>query len=74
MKTVETVRCSNCGSLAERHYLSSSNVVRTQCEVCDYLMITCSLTGRVLESYAPGTGMLKLRQLYPVALTCEARS
>lgn len=49
-----TVRCPNCGSHAERHYLFNSQLIRTQCDSCDYLMITCSRTGRVVEAYAPG--------------------
>ncbi|MDX2099211.1 MAG: replication restart DNA helicase PriA [Leptolyngbyaceae cyanobacterium bins.59] len=74
MQTVQTIRCSNCGSLAERHHLSQQKVVRTQCEVCDYLLVTCFLTGRVIEAHAPGTHARKLNQAYPIALTCEARS
>lgn len=54
IQTVQTVRCPNCGSFAERHYLSETQLVRTQCSTCDYLMITCSSTGRVIEAYAPG--------------------
>ncbi|TAE54161.1 MAG: replication restart DNA helicase PriA, partial [Nostocales cyanobacterium] len=27
---------------------------RTQCSTCDYLMINCTRTGRVVEAYAPG--------------------
>ncbi|MDA0266384.1 MAG: replication restart DNA helicase PriA [Cyanobacteria bacterium] len=49
-----TVNCPNCGRNAERHYLPESTVVRTQCPECDYLMITCHDTGRVIEAYAPG--------------------
>ncbi len=52
--TVMLVRCPNCGNLSERHYLESQHLVRTQCSHCDYLMITCALTYRVIESYAPG--------------------
>lgn len=53
----ETVRCPNCGSLAERHHIQESRVTRTQCDACDYLMVTCSLTARVIEAYAPGLFM-----------------
>jgi hypothetical protein len=59
MNRIENIRCSNCGSPAERHHLEQS-LVRTQCAYCDYLMITCSETGRVIEAYAPG---LSLEQL-----------
>ncbi len=54
MKTIEIVRCPNCGSCAERHHLSSDQLIRTQCPTCDYLMITCASTGKVIEAYAPG--------------------
>lgn len=51
---VQKVHCPNCGSSAERHHILSSRLIRTQCHRCDYLMITCSETGRVIEAYAPG--------------------
>ncbi|KAM3098115.1 replication restart DNA helicase PriA [Phormidesmis sp. 146-35] len=54
MQTVQTVRCPNCGSHAERHHLESNHLTRTQCPTCDYLMITCAKTGKVIEAYAPG--------------------
>jgi uncharacterized paraquat-inducible protein A len=53
IKTV-TVCCPNCGSPAERHHLEQEQLTRTQCPRCDYLMITCTQTGRVIEAYAPG--------------------
>ncbi|HEY9647910.1 MAG TPA: hypothetical protein V6C88_16155 [Chroococcidiopsis sp.] len=54
MQTVQAVRCPNCGSPAERHYLVSHQLTRTQCPTCDYLMVMCDRTGRVIEAYAPG--------------------
>jgi hypothetical protein len=48
------VHCPNCGHLAERHPLRQDQLVRTQCDNCDYLMITCTRTGQVVEAYAPG--------------------
>lgn len=60
VEVVQTVRCPTCGSLAERRLLSTCQTsigeycVRTACETCDYLLIAGSLTGRVLEAYAPG--------------------
>ncbi|KZL49022.1 MULTISPECIES: hypothetical protein [Cyanophyceae] len=54
MNTVQKVHCPNCGSGAERHYISDSQLTRTQCPTCDYLMITCTVTGKVIEAYAPG--------------------
>jgi hypothetical protein len=52
--TVFEICCPNCGSCAERHFLTSDQLIRTQCPSCDYLMITCSETGKVVEAYAPG--------------------
>lgn len=54
MQTVQAVRCPNCGHPAERHHLIEHQLIRTQCPACDYLMITCSRTNRVIEAYAPG--------------------
>ncbi|MFM7449423.1 MAG: replication restart DNA helicase PriA [Leptolyngbyaceae cyanobacterium] len=53
-RTITQVRCPNCGSLAERHHLVVEQLTRTQCPVCDYLMVTCTVTARVIEAYAPG--------------------
>jgi predicted RNA-binding Zn-ribbon protein involved in translation (DUF1610 family) len=54
MKKVQKIRCPNCGSFAERHYLSSKSLVQTQCPACDYFMVNCSRTWSVIEAYAPG--------------------
>jgi ribosomal protein S27AE len=54
IRTSHQVRCPNCGQLAERHPLEPSHLIRTQCHRCDYLMITCAVTGKVIEAYAPG--------------------
>ncbi|MBD2186020.1 MULTISPECIES: replication restart DNA helicase PriA [Aerosakkonema] len=54
MQTVQKIRCPNCGNHGERHYLSISKLISTQCHACDYLMVTCSQTGKVIEAYAPG--------------------
>lgn len=56
--TSQQVHCPNCGHLAERHHIKhpikNQHLVRTQCNACDYLMITCSQSGKVIEAYAPG--------------------
>lgn len=52
--TIQAVRCPNCGSFAERYHAINHQRIHTQCNQCDYLMTTCSLTGRVIEAYAPG--------------------
>jgi ribosomal protein S27E len=54
MQSIQAIRCPNCGKPAERYYLFTHQLTRTQCSACDYLMVTCSLTGNVLEAYAPG--------------------
>ncbi|NJP10265.1 MAG: replication restart DNA helicase PriA [Leptolyngbyaceae cyanobacterium RU_5_1] len=54
MTTVVKIYCPNCGSPAERYNLLKEHLTRTQCPTCDYLMITCSRTGNVIEAYAPG--------------------
>jgi DNA-directed RNA polymerase subunit RPC12/RpoP len=52
--TTQAVRCPNCGSHAERYHLAIQQITRTQCPACDYLMIICTRTGKVIEAYAPG--------------------
>jgi DNA-directed RNA polymerase subunit RPC12/RpoP len=52
--TVTVICCSNCGSKAERIRLIDEKLTRTQCQTCDYLLITCDRTGKVIEAYAPG--------------------
>jgi ribosomal protein L37AE/L43A len=51
---IQKIRCPNCGSEGERHYIVHSQLSRTQCPVCDYLMVSCMRTGKVIEAYAPG--------------------
>ena len=48
------IYCPNCGDRAERYDCSDSNIIRTSCSHCDYLMVQCSRTGKVIEAYAPG--------------------
>lgn len=67
MKMIQVIRCPNCGSEAERHHLLSSQLVRTQCSSCDYLMVNCSRTGRVIEAYAPGIYPSSVASLHGVA-------
>lgn len=56
MNRIESIRCPNCGSPAERHFVEH-DLIRTQCAHCDYLMITCAKTGKVIEAYAPGLSL-----------------
>ncbi|MBF2098483.1 MAG: replication restart DNA helicase PriA [Gloeomargaritaceae cyanobacterium C42_A2020_066] len=54
MTELQIVRCPNCGSHAHRSHLDMESQIQTQCPACDYLMVTCAHTGRVIEAYAPG--------------------
>ncbi|MCS6815009.1 MAG: replication restart DNA helicase PriA [Cyanobacteria bacterium] len=74
MQSVQVIRCPNCGSLAERHYFQDSELVRTQCDSCDYLLVTCDRTGQVIEAYAPGLCLTQVRASYVFRATCEALS
>jgi NAD-dependent SIR2 family protein deacetylase len=54
MRTLEQVRCPNCGKIASREYFPSHRIKQTACPACDYFLMSCALTGKVLECYAPG--------------------
>ncbi len=64
MYTTQLVRCPNCGSKAQRYFLTgdqvshlkcpSNQVTQVECPHCDYLMVTCSLNGSVKEAHSPG--------------------
>lgn len=69
MRMVQITRCPNCGSEAERHHLLSSQLTRTQCLTCDYLMVMCSRTGKVIEAYAPGIYPSAIVSLHEVGRT-----
>jgi hypothetical protein len=58
----QALPCPNCGSPAERHLILDRNLTRTQCATCDYLLIACQTTGRVIESYAPGIEAIVLQR------------
>ncbi|MDJ0515381.1 MAG: hypothetical protein QNJ74_03665 [Trichodesmium sp. MO_231.B1] len=45
-------RCPNCGVYGERTYYNQ--LTKTECHSCDYLMITHTKTGQVVEAHAPG--------------------
>ena len=65
MDTIHAVSCSNCGSSATRRHFTSNEaiysccprgrVMQTECPVCDYLMVMCSLSGSVIEAYDSST-------------------
>ena len=54
MRITQKVRCPNCGNHAERNYLTKNQITQTSCPTCDYFMVNCSRTGKVVEAYAPG--------------------
>jgi transposase-like protein len=63
MQNIQQIICPNCGSpSAERHHLIDSQLSRTQCHDCDYLLVTCQRTNRVVEAYAPGLDFRKSQQ------------
>jgi ribosomal protein S27AE len=50
----QTIHCPNCGNHAEYYHSEIDRIIRTSCPKCDYLMVKCSHTGKVIEAYAPG--------------------
>ena len=70
MQRTQIIRCPNCGSLANRQFLNDEQsdhtqhlggeIIRTECPVCDYLMVMRSLDGSVIEAYAPGISPARL--------------
>ena len=53
MAKTQTIYCPNCGDRATK-YTTDNDVQRTSCEHCDYLLVQCAKTGKVIEAYAPG--------------------
>ena len=53
MTKTQIIYCPNCGDRATR-YITENNIKRTSCEHCDYLLVQCADTGKVIEAYAPG--------------------
>lgn len=54
MNSLQIIRCPNCGDLAERANCTENKIQRTSCGNCDYLLVQCLETGKVIEAYAPG--------------------
>ena len=64
----QQVRCPQCGAIADRYFLDINQlsaqiaqrcaaddfVTRTVCEQCDYLMMLCTQSDAVLETYTAG--------------------
>ena len=53
MSVTQIIHCPNCGNFAEKNYLEN-NIMRTSCNSCDYLLVQCAKTCKVIEFYAPG--------------------
>ena len=53
MIKTQIIHCSNCGDRATRQ-ITEEDILRTSCKSCDYLLVQCAKTGRVIEAYAPG--------------------
>jgi transposase-like protein len=55
MQNITKIICPNCGNpAAERYHIADRQLSRTQCAECDYLLVMCQRTNRVIEAYAPG--------------------
>ena len=61
MNLYQIIHCPNCGDRAERCHATETNTVRTSCHFCDYLLVLCTKTGKVIESYAPGLFPFKMQ-------------
>jgi hypothetical protein len=61
MVAIQSVRCPTCGSIAQRH--NNSQTIRTECLACDYVLVMCALTGKVMETYAPTLSMEQFQSL-----------
>jgi hypothetical protein len=51
----QTIHCPNCGShaLRQQYIIKTEIVTETACPVCDYLLVSSQLTGKVMDSYLP---------------------
>lgn len=62
------VRCPNCGDFATRSHFTSeesrytscydNQILQTECSHCDYLMVTCSSNGNVIEAHSSSTSFM----------------
>ena len=66
MQQRQITHCPNCGQHAIRiqkidsdsgGQCLSGRITSIECPTCDYLLVSCSLTGEVVEAYAPGLEM-----------------
>ena len=52
MTKTKIIPCSNCGDRAIKSI--DDSIKRIACRSCDYLLVQCAKTGKVIEAYAPG--------------------
>lgn len=72
MNQTYTVRCSDCGSLALRTHLMSrikganscpeNQTIKTECPSCDYLLVTCSANGKVIDAHSSTASVIARKQ------------
>lgn len=53
MSQTQIIHCPNCGDRATRQ-ITDNDIQRTACRSCDYLLVQCAKTAKVIEAYAPG--------------------
>ena len=53
MTYTQMIHCPNCGDRATKE-ITDDDIQRIACKSCDYLMVQCARTGKVIEAYAPG--------------------
>ena len=65
MTISQSIRCPNCGAIAQRRYQTDIHatsptefVIRTECRSCDHLMTVGGISGRVLRSDGSGVSRL----------------
>ncbi|MCC0176277.1 hypothetical protein I4641_04715 [Waterburya agarophytonicola K14] len=72
MNRTYTVRCPDCGHLAIRSHLKRrvepksegaiDETMATECPSCDYLLVTCSVSGKVLDAHSSTTSVIARKQ------------
>ena len=82
MDIKRTIPCPNCGGTANRRYFTSHEaiynscqgnyIIQTECPVCDYLLVMCSLNGSVIEAY-PSSTSAKMRNIHHLTSSLEDR-
>jgi transposase-like protein len=53
MTKIQIIHCPNCGDRATKE-ITDNDIQRIACRNCDYLLVQCAKTAKVIEAYAPG--------------------